>query len=67
MSDTGGAKGSISREGGYIVIRIPEAEVHSLRVSLEPCLCRAVKSTETMTIRERLSKGLARAMTKANR
>lgn len=53
-------RGSITKEAGYAVIRVPLPEVHSLRVALEPCGCRATKSKSTEDIRARLSKGLAR-------
>ncbi len=45
-----------------VVIRIPPEEAHGLRVALEPCPCTATKSTGTLTIRQRLAKGLAQAM-----
>lgn len=54
--------GSITRDGTDIVIRMPLAEVHSLRIALQACPCKAAKSTATAAIRERLDKGLARAM-----
>lgn len=55
--------GSITRDGEFIVIRIPESEVHGLRVALVPCPCpcRAPKSQSTADIRARLERGLARA------
>ncbi|MGR3823832.1 hypothetical protein [Salipiger marinus] len=55
-------KGSITREGGFVVIRIPEDEVHGLVVSLEPCPCRASKSTSGVNLRARIAKGLTYAM-----
>ena len=54
------ARGSITRDGEYAVIRVPMSEVHSLRVALEPCPCKGAKSTSTAAIRERLAKGLGR-------
>lgn len=54
--------GSIKIEGQEAVIRIPLDDVHSLCVALEGCPCGASKSTATLTIRDRLKKGLARAM-----
>lgn len=52
------SQASILQEDGFAVIRIPLEDVHSLRVALAPCPCRAAKSTSTSTIRERLCKGL---------
>lgn len=54
--------GSITREGDFIIVRLPLDEVHSLRVALQPCPCKAPKSHTTAEIRKRLEKGLARAM-----
>lgn len=56
--------GSITKEDGMAVIRIPLEEVHGLRVALQPCPCRATKSNATTDIRNRLDKGLARLMAK---
>lgn len=53
-------KASVKFEDGFAVIRIPMSEVHGLRVVLAPCPCKATKSTETASIRERLDKALAR-------
>lgn len=53
---------SITREGGEIVIRLPIEEVHGLRVALQPCPCKAAKSNATASIRERLERGLAKAV-----
>lgn len=53
-------QGSITRDGEYAVIRIPIEDVHPLRVALETCPCKAVKSNSTASIRERLLKGLGR-------
>lgn len=55
-------EGSVTREGGFIVIRIPEEDGHSLRVALEPCPCKAAKSAGTLGIRQRLSQALARLL-----
>ena len=54
--------GSITREGDFIVIRLPLDEVQALRVALEPCPCKATKSNGTLNIRQRLSKALARVL-----
>lgn len=55
-------RGSITRDGEYVVIRVPVSEVHPLRVALQPCPCRGAKSAGTAAIRDRLDRGLARAM-----
>jgi len=54
--------GVITRDGDFINIRIARDEVQSLRIALQPCACKAAKSKATAGIRERLSRGLARAM-----
>lgn len=54
--------GSITREGDCLVIRLPLDEVHALRVALQPCACKASKSRATGEVRDRLDKGLARAL-----
>lgn len=54
--------GSIKRDGDYLVIRLPVSEVHGLRVALQPCSCRAAKSNATAGIRDKLDKGLAKAL-----
>ena len=51
--------GSVKREGDYAVIRIPLAEVHSLRVALAPCPCKGHKTISTGQIRDRLERALA--------
>ena len=51
--------GTITREGEDAVIRLPMAEVHELRVSLQPCTCKMPKAKAGMTIRDRIEKGLA--------
>lgn len=54
-------RGRITREDGCVVIRVPEKEVHSLRVALEPCPCRSSKSNATASIRQRLLRALTKA------
>ena len=51
---------TIKQEDGYAVIRIPVEEVHGLKVALNPCSCRATKSTKTQSIRERLQRALGK-------
>lgn len=58
--------GSITREGRYLVVRLPIEEVHGLRVALQPCPCKAPKSSATADIRQRLEQGLARALFSKN-
>ncbi len=53
---------SITRDGADILIRMPVADVQSLRVALQPCPCRATKSNSTQSIRARLDRGLAAAL-----
>jgi hypothetical protein len=55
-------KGSITRDGAFIVVRIPIKQAHELRQALQPCPCKAPKSIRTGDIRLRLQQGLARAM-----
>lgn len=55
-------KGSITRDGDYIVIRLPVSEVQSLRVALHPIRAGETTSNSTQSIRDRLDRGLARAM-----
>lgn len=57
-------KGSVRREGDMVVIRVPVEDVHSLRVALAPCPCKGAKSASTASIRDRLSKALARVEVK---
>lgn len=52
--------GSVKREGGYAVIRVPLEDVHSLRVALAPCPCKATKSKGSAGIRWRLAKALGK-------
>lgn len=52
--------GRVTIEGDMAVIRIPLSEVHGLRVALHPCPCKAAKSHETIEIRDRLDKALAK-------
>lgn len=58
------AKGGISREGEYIIIRIPVEDAQSLRVAMHPCGCRAPKSNSTADIRDRIIRGLGRALSR---
>ena len=53
-------EGSVKKEDGMAVIRIPMDQVHALRVALEPIAQGAPTSTATKDFRERLSKALAR-------
>ena len=48
----------------HAVIYLEWDQVHSTRVALAPCTCRATKSNSTQEVRERLSKALAFAETK---
>lgn len=52
--------GSVRKEDGYAVIRVPMRDVQGLRVALAECPCRAVKSTDTANFRIRLSMALGR-------
>lgn len=47
-------------EGGDVLIRLPLAHAHGLRVALAECPCRAPKATGTIGIRQALSKALGR-------
>jgi hypothetical protein len=47
-------------DGGDVLIRLPLARAHDLRVALAECPCRAAKSSATMGIRQSLSKALGR-------
>lgn len=51
---------SVRIEGGMCVIRMPISEAHGLRVALAECPCRATKSIETKTVRQRLATALGR-------
>lgn len=55
-------RGSITRDGEFVVIRVPVSEVHGLRVALQPIRAGETTSNSTQTIRDRLDRGLARAM-----
>ena len=55
---------TIRREGDVIHISMHVDNVQSLRVALQPCPCRAVKSNGTMSVKARLDKGLALAVAK---
>lgn len=50
----------VTREGDMVTIHLPMSEVHGLRVALHTCPCKAAKSHETIAIRDRLDKALAR-------
>lgn len=54
--------GSVKREGEYAVIRVHLNDVHSLRVALAPCPCKAPKSKGSAGIRWRLAKALGRVV-----
>jgi hypothetical protein len=54
-------QGRVYREGDELVIRMPIARAHELRVSLSPCPCRATKSTASADIRAALSQAIGRA------
>lgn len=45
-------------EGEYAVLRIPLRDLHGYRAALEPCPCRATKSTETSLLRDNLPTAL---------
>lgn len=55
---------SITRENDMAVIRIPLDEIHGLRIALQPCPCKGIKSISTSCIRDRLDKGLAKLQSK---
>ncbi|WP_296763774.1 hypothetical protein [Sediminimonas sp.] len=57
--------GKLSIEGDMGVIRIPLSEIHALRVALQPCPCRATKSTSTSELRQRLEVALAKLQSKS--
>jgi hypothetical protein len=57
--------GSVRIEAGDVVIRVPVAELHTLRVVLAGCPCRATKAADTQALRDRLDKALARVQDKA--
>lgn len=48
----------VSRDGDYVVIRIPATDVHTLRIALN-CPCKSTKSAATETYRKRLDRALA--------
>lgn len=54
--------GSVKREGGFVVIRVPIEEAHGLRVALAPCPCKGAKSISTASIRWRLAKALGKVV-----
>ena len=53
---------SVKVEAGMCVIRLPLTDIHGLRVALAECPCRAAKSIETASIRQRLAKALGRVV-----
>lgn len=53
-------KPSVRREGDYAVIRVLIDQVHELRVTLEPCPCRATKSHATTARRAALCAALGK-------
>lgn len=59
------ALGKLAIEGDMGVIRIPLSEIHALRVALQPCPCKATKSTEGTEMRQRLETALARLQSRA--
>lgn len=50
----------VRREGDMDVIRIPMKDLHGWRVALNPCPCKATKSSETDQMRMSLVKALGR-------
>jgi hypothetical protein len=62
MSDPAPRQGSITRDGDDIVIRIPIEDAHGLRVALQPIRAGETTSNSTQSIRDRLDRGLARAL-----
>lgn len=50
--------GTITREGKDAVIRLPIAQVHRLRVALNPCGCIANKTNATVAVRSALKRAL---------
>lgn len=50
------------RDGDNIIVTIPIDEVQALRVALQPCQCKHVKSIATAELRTAFVKGLGRAM-----
>lgn len=52
----------ITRVEGGLNVFLPHEDVHSLRVALQPCPCKAAKSSKTADTRSRLERGLAKAL-----
>ena len=50
------------REGDNIIITVPVAGAHALRVALQPCPCKSAKATATTDIRSRLAQGIGMAI-----
>ncbi|MEO9633093.1 MAG: hypothetical protein ABJG14_21955 [Sulfitobacter sp.] len=55
-------KTTARRDGDNIIVTIPMDEVQALRVALQPCQCKHVKSIATAELRAAFVKGLGRAM-----
>ena len=55
-------KTTARREGGNIIVTIPIDEVQDLRVALQPCQCKHVKSIATAELRTAFVKGLGKAL-----
>jgi hypothetical protein len=54
--------GAVGRDGDEVVIRLPAARAHSLRVALEPCPCPGVtRASEAVAIRVALAMAIGRA------
>lgn len=54
-------------EGDSVVLTIPLSEAQSLRVALQPCLCKHPKSHSTAEIRDRFVRGIGMAMDQKNK
>lgn len=54
--------GSITREGDFVVIRIPVSQVQDFRVALQECPCKSNKTTAGIQKRKSLVKGLGAAL-----
>lgn len=55
-------KTTAKREGDNVIVTMPIDEVQALRVALQPCQCKHVKSIATAELRSAFVKGLGRAM-----
>jgi hypothetical protein len=53
--------GTVSRDGDLVVIRLPKARAHELRVALAACPCTATKSTEGQVLRDALAQAIGKA------